>query len=154
MTCFKAIAAVAKNGVIGRHGGLPWQLPEDLKWFRAQTLGGLMVVGRTTFEGFKGPLPGRRNLVLSTTLEPRAGVEVLRTPEAVAALQSKATVWICGGTLVYAALLPLCSELLITHIHEAFDGDAYFPPYEHLFDPAETLQTHESFTIVRYIRKS
>lgn len=152
MTDFKAIAAVSENGVIGHKGQIPWHVPEDLKWFRDQTRGHVIVVGRHTFMSFKQPLPGRHTVVLSQTLEAIPGVEVVKSPQSIIDYKSEKTVWICGGAGVYEAFMPLCDELFITHIHKKIPGDVYFPNYLHLFERASVLREEEDFHIVRYKR--
>ncbi len=72
------IAAVARNGVIGRNGQLPWHLPDDLKHFKQLTMGHPILMGRRTFESIGKPLPGRRNIVISSTRATIPGVEVMR----------------------------------------------------------------------------
>ena len=76
-TKFSAIAAMASNRVIGRDGQLPWHLPEDLKFFKKVTSGHPIVMGRTTFDSIGRPLPKRKNIVLSSRMEERDGVEVV-----------------------------------------------------------------------------
>ena len=73
-----AIVGMASNRVIGKDGTLPWRLPEDLKFFKKTTLGHPILMGRKTFDSIGKPLPGRRNIVLSRTMESREGVEVIQ----------------------------------------------------------------------------
>lgn len=152
MTDFRAIAAVAENGVIGCEGTLPWNLPEDLAWFRAQTLGQVIVVGRKTFQSFRKPLPQRHTVVLSLTLEPSNSYEVVRSAEAVVGYKTDKTIWICGGAAIYETFLPVCTELILTHVHKEVEGDTYFPKFLHLFKKDATLKETSEFTVVRYLR--
>lgn len=119
--------AQSANGVIGRGGTLPWQLPEDMAHFRALTIGTTVLMGRHTWESLPPrfrPLPGRRNLVLSST--PQPGVETfLDLPQAFAA--ASADLWVIGGAAVYRAALPCADRIVVTEIREVFDGDTHAP---------------------------
>ncbi|MBN6038298.1 dihydrofolate reductase [Amycolatopsis sp. 195334CR] len=121
------IWAQSSTGVIGRDGTLPWHLPEDLKHFRAVTSGATVLMGRRTWESLPPrfrPLPGRRNLVLSST--PQAGAETFPDlAEALAAVSGD--VWVIGGAAVYRAALPIADRVEVTEIQEPFDGDTYAP---------------------------
>lgn len=126
--------ARAANGVIGRDGDLPWRIPEDLKRFKAMTLGKPMIMGRKTFESFPQPLPGRRHIVL--TRDPgwsADGAEVAHSPEAALALAGDVPeIAVIGGAEVFALFLPRADRIALTEVHGSPDGDAVVPP----FDPA------------------
>ncbi len=136
-----AIVAMASNRVIGRAGTLPWHFPEDLKFFKKTTLGHPILMGRATFESIGRPLPGRQNIVLSRTMEPREGVTVIRDvaelPDVCGGVE---TVFIIGGAQVYADLLPKCDGLYLTWIEQPYEGDTFLPPFEHLFTLKEVLE--------------
>jgi dihydrofolate reductase len=121
--------AQADGGVIGADGGLPWHLPEDLRLFRALTLGCTVVMGRRTWESLPPrfrPLPGRRNVVLSATLEAADhGVDLVRSVDEVLALQGD--VWVIGGGALYAALLPYAGEVVVTEVDAQVPGDTWGP---------------------------
>jgi dihydrofolate reductase len=123
------IWAQADGGVIGADGALPWQLPEDLKLFRALTLGATVVMGRRTWESLPPrvrPLPGRQNVVLSSTLDPAAaGVPVARSVEEV--LARPEDLWVIGGGGVYAAFLPHADEAVVTEVDARLPGDTWAP---------------------------
>ena len=125
----RLVWAQADGGVIGAGGALPWHLPEDLRLFRALTLGSTVVMGRRTWESLPPrvrPLPGRRNVVLSSTLDPAdAGVEVARSVDDVLALDGD--VWVIGGGEVYAALLPHADEVVVTEVDAQLPGDTWAP---------------------------
>ena len=107
----KAIAAMARNRVIGLNGGIPWHLPEDFRWFKRATLGGVVVMGRKTFQSLGKPLPGRRNVVVSSCFE-APGVEVIPSVERLNSEQyAPAPVWIIGGAQIYEQALPKCTDL-------------------------------------------
>jgi dihydrofolate reductase len=121
--------AQAAGGVIGADGGLPWHLPEDLRLFRALTLGGTVVMGRRTWESLPPrvrPLPGRRNVVLSSTLDsPEPGVRVAASVDDVLALDED--LWVIGGGAVYAAFLPHADEVVVTEVDAQLPGDTWAP---------------------------
>lgn len=128
----QCIVAVARNGVIGRDGRLPWHIPEDLDWFMDQTEGGVMIEGPACYAELGRALAGRGTVVISRdpqkTFPGAAKVvdmnEALRVAEA---MPWSGPTWITGGERIYAEGLPLCSRLYITRIHQEFDGDRRFP---------------------------
>ncbi|WP_138760683.1 dihydrofolate reductase [Modestobacter altitudinis] len=126
----RMVWAQAAGGVIGADGVLPWHLPEDLRLFRALTLGSTVVMGRRTWESLPPrvrPLPGRRNVVLSSTLDAAdAGVEVARSVDDVLAVDGD--VWVIGGGGVYASFLPHADEVVVTEVDAALPGDTWAPP--------------------------
>ena len=150
----KAIAAISLNGVIGKDGDLPWRLSEDLKWFKKITTGHTILMGRKTWESLGRPLPNRRNLVLSRSMKPSDGMEVIRSIDALDDLALKSDLFVIGGGEIYRQLLTDCSELYLTTVlREVPDGDAFFPDHEHLFDPIETLAETEDFVLKKWVRK-
>jgi dihydrofolate reductase len=134
------ILARADNGVIGRAGGLPWHLSGDLRFFKAQTLGKPVVMGRKTYQSIGKPLPGRPNLVITRDAGFRpAGVEVFaEVAAALAHAQSLARdsdateVMVIGGGEIYRRTLPLADRIYLTEVHAAPEGDTFFPD----LDPA------------------
>ncbi len=126
------IAAVARNGVIGRAGTIPWRIPGDLPRFKRITLGHPVIMGRRTWQSLGKPLPGRRNLVISRTPDPKlAGAEVFASLDAALAACGQAEeVFVIGGTEAYREALPRAQRLLLTEIDADIDGDAFFPPFD------------------------
>ena len=128
------IAAVARNGVIGRDNQLPWHLPEDLKRFKTLTLGHPVVMGRKTWESLPEkfrPLPGRRNIVVSRNPDYRApGAVVVASVAAALAAAEAAEVFVIGGAALYAEALPAARRLQLTEIDADIQGDAHFPAYD------------------------
>lgn len=123
------IAAMADNGVIGIDNRLPWNLPADMKWFRQQTLGKPVLMGRKTFDSIGRPLPKRRNIVVSREagLEIE-GCEVARSIDAALELcAAEAEVMIIGGASFYQQMLPRAGRLYLTLVHTEVEGDAWFP---------------------------
>jgi dihydrofolate reductase len=126
------IAAVARNGVIGRNGAIPWRIPGDLPRFKRITMGHPVIMGRRTWESLGRPLPGRRNIVISRTpgFTP-AGAEVFESLEgALAACADSPEVFVIGGTEAYREALAVADRLLLTEIDADIEGDAYFPPFD------------------------
>lgn len=162
---FVLVAAVAANGVIGRDGGMPWHLPEDLKRFKRTTTGHPVVMGRRTYDSIAarldGPLPDRHSVVLSTqSLDLPAGAEVVHSVEAAreaataaAARMGVETVYVVGGATVYEQFLPVASRVRLTELHEPYDGDTRFPD----IDDEQWVETDrdpaEAFDVVTYARR-
>lgn len=155
---WKIIAAMDENRLIGRENRLPWRIPEDIAWYQSQTDGHLMVMGRKTFEGIKRRPKGSRYLVLSDTVKAydasEGDVTVIESVESLLSLPLEGEGWICGGGLIYEAMLPHASELLLTEVKGSFQGDTYFPEFEHMFYPKEVVLSTETFEVVRYMRRS
>jgi dihydrofolate reductase len=132
------VAALDRRHAIGRGNALPWHLPDDLKRFKALTLGQPLLMGRKTAESLGRALPGRRNLVLTRSGRvPFEGMEAVGSPEeALAAARHDAARRLCviGGGEVYALCLPRATRLHLTHVDTVVeDADAFFPA----FDPAD-----------------
>ena len=126
------VAAVARNGVIGVGGGLPWHLPDDLRRFKELTMGHVLVMGRRTYESIGRPLPGRTTVVVTRRPEWSAGAdEVIRARDVPGALQLASEiddeVFVVGGGLVYEEALPLADRLELTFVDAEPEGDTFFP---------------------------
>ena len=157
------VAAVARNGVVGKDNQLIWHLPEDMKHFRQLTMGAPVVMGRKTWDSLPErfrPLPGRRNLVLSRQPGWRAdGAEVLPSLDAALALAADAPrVFVIGGAQVWADAMPRADDLVLTEIDHDFDGDTCFPPRPEAFEET-SRETHRAvapntfeFSFVTYQR--
>ena len=125
------IAAIAHNRVIGRENALPWHLPEDLKHFKALTMGHPIVMGRKTYESLGRLLPGRTTVIVSRNRDyavPGALV-VASLQEALAACRHEQEIFIIGGAELYKEALTLADRLYLTEIDADFEGDAYFPDF-------------------------
>ena len=151
----KAVVAMASNRVIGKDGHLPWRLAEDLKWFKKMTVGFPIVMGRKTMESLGRPLPGRRNIVISRTLESVAdGFELVRSCEAaIVVIGDEEEASIIGGAQIYSEMIPLCDEVLLSYVFRAYDGDTVLSEFEDEFDLVEILYRDEDFELRRYLRK-
>lgn len=148
----KAIAAMARNRVIGWREQIPWHLPEDFRWFKRATLGGIVVMGRKTFESLGKPLPGRQNIVISSS-QKFAGVENVNSVEAFLAQKNDGReVWVIGGSQIYAALLPYCSDLYLSLVYLEPQGDAFFPQFESNFQLVGVTESHPEFEVRHYRR--
>lgn len=149
-----AIVAMTPDRVIGRDGGLPWNLPEDLAFFKRTTSGHPIVMGRKTFESIGRPLPKRRNIVI--TRDPTwsaTGVEVIHHPEDLDSLPGiDGRVFIIGGSEIYAAFLPRLDDLLVSHVFEKHPGDTWFPDFIKGFPNTEIIETHPMFEVRRHFR--
>lgn len=126
------IAAVAANGIIGKDNRMPWHLPEDLKRFKALTMGHPMIMGRKTWESLPGLLPGRPHIVVSRNADYRAeGATVVSSLDAaIAAAGDSDEVFVIGGAELYAQALAAADRLQLTEIAADFVGDTRFPKYD------------------------
>ena len=131
MTRLTIIAAVARNGVIGHRGGMPWHLPGELAQFKATTLGHTLVMGRATFDSIGRALPGRRTIVI--TRNPtwhHAGVETAHSfADALALAGPGDEVFAAGGAQIYELALPFAQRLVITEVDAEPEGDTWFPSW-------------------------
>ena len=126
------IAAVARNGVIGRDNAIPWRLPSDLKRFKALTFGHPVVMGRRTFQSLGRPLPGRDNIVVSRHGFRADGALVVPSlDEALDLARTKAgeggEIFVIGGAEIYRQTLAVADRLYITEVDATPIGDASFP---------------------------
>lgn len=165
MTELVLIAAVARNGAIGRDGRLPWHLPEDLAHFRRHTQGCPVIMGRKTWDSLPPrfrPLPGRRNLVLTRQrgLTLPGAEPCVSLDEALARVAGAATVYVIGGAQLYAEALPRADRLLLTEVEQEAEADAFFPAWRHQdFDEIQRERHRAAapnlfeFSFVTYQRK-
>lgn len=123
------IVAVADNGVIGNSNQLPWRLPDDLKRFKALSLGKPIVMGRKTYDSIGRPLPGRLNVVISRQpgLEIPGCTVVTSIDEAIAAAHPAPEIVIVGGADIYRQVLPRVQVIHLTRVHANVAGDVVFP---------------------------
>ncbi|MFD1512333.1 dihydrofolate reductase [Halomarina rubra] len=165
------VAAVAANGVIGRDGGMPWHLPEDLAHFKETTSGHPVVMGRLTYESIAadigGPLPNRTSVVLTTSgVDAEDGgdddthvVEVgsvemaLETATADARARDVETVYVVGGATVYEQFLADADRLVLTELTDAHEGDTRFPDWDRDAFVEVERDEREGFAFVTYERR-
>ncbi|MDC3323762.1 dihydrofolate reductase [Gammaproteobacteria bacterium] len=126
------IAAVDQNLAIGKDGGIPWDIKEDLKFFKEKTQNSAIIMGRATFDSIGRPLPNRKNIVMTRSPQDREGVtEVTSVEDAIdeAKIFSQ-TINIIGGEYVYKEFLPIATKLIITEVGLNINSpDAYFPEW-------------------------
>jgi dihydrofolate reductase len=156
------VAAVARGGVIGRDGAVPWHLPEDMARFRALTMGHPVVMGRRTWDSLPDrfrPLPGRRNVVVTRNPDWQAeGAERAGSlDDARRLLEGVPQVFVIGGASLYEDALPLADELELTEIDLDVDGDTWFPAWDRAaFEEVSREERSEGgtpFAFVRYVRR-
>ncbi|MEW6755856.1 MAG: dihydrofolate reductase [Candidatus Latescibacterota bacterium] len=152
------VAAVSRNGVIGRKGGLPWHYAADLRHVRRLTWGHPVVMGRRTFESLpRRPLPGRANLVLTRqqAYAAPAGVLVCSSLEEAVALareQGATRLSVLGGAQVYREALPLCDLMILTHVPLSVEGDTFFPAWDRQDWDAVDTRSEAGLSFVTYRR--
>jgi len=121
------VVAIADNGVIGKDGAIPWHISEDLKRFKALTLGHTVVMGRKTWDSLpRKPLPGRINVVVTRQTDWQADGAVAAASLEQALADASGTVMVIGGAEIYDHALPLATRIELTEVHKNFDGDAKF----------------------------
>lgn len=154
------IAAVAKNGIIGRQGEMPWHSREELQYFKAVTLGSPVIMGRKTFESFKKPLPGRLNIIISRNNNlnyPFEGLMFFSSiEEALEYCKSRGheKVFIAGGAEIYKQTLPITDKLSISRMNFEAEGDTYFPEIDLNDWELESVTEHKEFNVHIYVRKA
>jgi len=126
------IVAMDRNGVIGKNGTLPWHISEDLKRFKALTMGKAIIMGRKTYESIGKPLPGRRMIVISRNPSLSfEGCEVVTSPDtAIDLVSGEKEVFIIGGAEIFREYLSRVSKLYITRIDAQVEGNVFFPPIQ------------------------
>jgi dihydrofolate reductase len=157
------VAAVARNGVIGRDNAIPWHLPEDARRFRALTMGHPVVMGRRTWDSLPErfrPLPGRRNVVVTRNVVWNAeGAERAGSlDEAFRLLAGAPQIFVIGGAELYAEAFPRADELVVTEIDAEIQGDVFFPTWDQATFREESREPHVSedgtaFAFVTYRRQ-
>ncbi|MDG5776315.1 dihydrofolate reductase [Haloarculaceae archaeon H-GB2-1] len=153
------VVALTDEGVIGKDGDLPWYYPEDLQHFKETTMGHPVVMGRKTYESLPDdfrPLPGRTNVVLSTSNPD--------VPEEVAVATDLDEAWaiasdhddevhVIGGAVVFEQTLADADRLVITEVHEEYDGDTYFPEFDREQWREVSREDREELSFVEYVRE-
>ncbi|GGA25114.1 dihydrofolate reductase [Paenibacillus physcomitrellae] len=137
------IWAMAEGGVIGRDNALPWRLPADMAFFKAQTTGKTVLMGRKTWESMNGrPLPNRVNVVLTRDKAFKAeGAEVIHSFGEAVHLADKGELMVIGGAELFRYFLPIADKLLVTEIEESIEGDVVMPEIDwSLFQLTEERQ--------------
>ncbi len=132
-----AIAAVSRNGVIGKNNDLPWNIPEDMKFFRDATRGHIVLMGRKTLDSLKNPLPKRENAVITRDVNfKKEGTTVFHSLEsAITHYKGDSKfkdqiLFVIGGEEIFRLSLTFLDEIWLTEIHQDIEGDVYFPNYQ------------------------
>ena len=146
------IAAVARNGAIGKNNQLLVHLPGDLPRFKKLTLGCPVIMGRKTWDSIGRPLPQRRNIVITRNAAwQAAGAEAAASlTDALASVSSEPQVFVIGGAQIYAQALPLADELALTEIDADFEGDAFFPEWDRTHFKQISHEDHSTPQGLRY----
>lgn len=138
----KILVAFDENRVIGKNNTLIWHLPADLKRFKTLTTGHVIIMGRKTFESIGKPLPNRTTIVISRQADLQIEGAIIAHSVEEAILKAKSItredIFIVGGAEIYALSLALADQILVTQLHDIFDGDAYFPEI-----PSESWEVKE-----------
>ena len=123
------IVAIAKNGVIGRNGQLPWHLPSDLKHFKKTTMKYPLIMGRKTYDSIGRPLPGRDNIVLTrnNALSLPGCIIFHNLEDALSHCKNEEKVFIIGGADIFEASLDIVDTIIVTLLERDVEGDVYFP---------------------------
>jgi len=157
------IAALDENFAIGRDGKLPWQLPDDLRWFKQLTLGKNVLMGYHTAVSIGRALPGRTNMVLSRKHEaPFADQITVRSVEEARARTGGTGLMVIGGGKVFAEVLPMAQRMYLTWVYTTVEGADTFFPGVHFSDWTEVSRVHHKadaehaydFDMVEYLRNS
>lgn len=158
------IAALSRNRVIGREGDLPWDLPEDMAYFRAKTKGHILIMGRKTFESFPKPLKDRLHIVITRSADYRAPEGVVVVPNVEAALEAAEAqigrwpqeVFIIGGGEIYKQTLAMADRLYLTWIDQDVEGDTRYPDFNEasfILADRDERQHPVPFAFCLYVKK-
>ena len=155
------IVAHAANRVIGFDGNLPWRISDDLKRFRAITMGHTVIMGRKTYESIGHALPGRQNIVMTRKKKYAAkkNIELAGSLNTAIKKSVRSDVFIIGGGEIYKQALPIADRLFITLIDDEFKGDAYFPEisdgnWESTFDESHITDDGLGYCFLDYVRRT
>jgi dihydrofolate reductase len=156
------IYARASNGVIGKNGGLPWHLPEDLAHFKRTTLGCPVIMGRKTWDSLPPkfrPLPGRINVVVTrqSNWVDQGALRADSLESAMTLCSEAENAWVIGGAQLYALAQPVAKTIVVTEIAQPFEGDAFAPAIDHNWRET-SREKHAAasglqYDIVRFERK-
>lgn len=160
-----SIVAIGKNHVIGKNNQMLWHLPNDFKFFKAETIGHFIIMGRKTFESFPKPLPNRKHIVITqqTSYQVPEGVVVVNSLDKAidfAKQHNQERVFIIGGGQIYALAQDIVTDMFITYVDFETEGDAYFPTFDGSEFTSDLVQSQEvdekhnyAFKIVKHHRK-
>jgi len=156
------IVAATENNVIGKGNKMPWHLPNDLKYFKKNTLEHSVVMGRKTFESLGKPLPDRRNIILTRDMTAKSDdVDISNSfQEVLNYCRDEREIFVIGGGEIFKQTLPFADKILLTRLHTTIDGDAYFPElpaHEWILESEDTHEKDEKhafdYSFQVYVRK-
>ncbi len=160
-----AIVAMAENNCIGKDNQMPWHIPEDLKRFKERTMGGVIIMGRKTFESILGylgkPLPGRISIVVSRSGYTADGAitcpdmeSAIEKAKELAAQNGQDEIFIGGGAQIYELAMPHTNKLYLTKVHRSVEGDTFFPALGEEWNEIanEDFEGDPSFSIKTLVR--
>lgn len=148
------IAAHDEQGLIGAQGAMPWNIKSEMAHFRKTTAGHAVLMGRNTYESIGGPLPLRRNIVLTSRPLARDDVEVIDDLDAFLKAWPKAEeLFVIGGAKVYKSALPYADRLVLSTVKGVYVGDTYFPKIPPVFI-VEQISEHDEFKVTYYKKKA
>lgn len=150
----KIIVAMTKQRVIGNGLKIPWHYSEDFKHFKEQTKNSTVIMGRKTYQSIGKPLPNRENIVVSSKLQEQEGIQIASSLNDAIKKASKKEIFVIGGQRLYEEALPKADELIISHIHEEFEGDVFFPEFNKEDFLPKRVEVKKDFTIVWYEKNS
>lgn len=154
------VAAVAENNVIGNKNKIPWHVRDDLKRFKAITLGKNVLMGRKTFESImdtlKTSLPKRNNIIVTrqNRFSTPRNCEIYQSLEQALAAHSGEDIYVIGGAEIYRQTMPLAQKLFITEVHRKVAGDAYFPKISKSEWRETERDDHNGYSFVTYENKT
>jgi dihydrofolate reductase len=161
-TSLSIICAMDENRLIGKNNELPWHLPADLAFFKQNTLGKPILMGRKTYESIGRPLPGRQNIIITSNVDYRIeGCDICQSiDEALELAADQQEIMLIGGASLYQQTLDKAQQLYLTRIHSSFEGDAWFPEFN-LDDWIEVWREDRfadeknqyDFSFIKYSRK-
>lgn len=155
------IVAMTSEGVIGKGNSLPWRIPEDLDLFKKITLGNTVVMGRKTYKSIGKPLPGRDNIVVSSSMEEgthtvmcsKEKLVVCRSLEEAIARASRGDIFFIGGAKVYEQALMIVDEMYISWVRKDYEGDVHFPKIDFYGWKCDGFSSYDEFVQMHYVRR-
>lgn len=148
------IVAMTEDGIIGKGNELPWRISEEMKVFKKLTLGNTVIMGRHTFESIGRSLPERNNIIVSSTLPPREGLQIAKNLDEalMLGLSLEKKIFVIGGAELYEKALSVADHMYISWIKEQYEGDVRFPQYDKSLWHLEYEISFDEFTLCFYSR--